>query len=655
MKQWILFLVVAVLAAGCKDEYDDSEVRLDISALEQRMEAVEKLCEEMNTNIGALQALVNALEEKDFVTRVAPVMRDEEVVGYTIVFEKAEAVTIYHGEKGEDGTEPVIGVKQDEDGMYYWTVDGEWLLADGEKVRTEGKEGVTPRLKVEGGYWYVSYDGEASWERLGAATAEGGEAMFKEVTYDEYSVYFTLADGTTLTLPMRSKLDIAFAETEGIACLPGKSVALAYTVTGGDEGTQIECLGDKGWDAEVSGELEGTLMVTAPNPMTEGKVLVFATNGAGQVTMKALRFTEGVLSLVSDAYELYAEGGTVDVEVNTDISYDLYIPEEVREWIALLPETRAEMRTDVLRFKVAENLSGQVREATIELRDAKGNCMEAFTIIQYQTGVIDGNIVFADKQVEQICVERFDTDGDAKLSLQEAAAVTDVTGLFHDCKTITSFNEFQYFTGVKEVPQDFCGSCENLVSIILPEGLASIGVNAFIHCSSLKTIRIPESVTYMDTGIFAYCSSLESVNIPKGITAIKYYTFAYCSSLKGIEIPAGVTSIENQVFAGCTTLVSINIPEGVTSIEEYTFHSCYSLPSIDIPASVTFIRNYAFYMCNNLKTVYCQAVEPPVLEDAFGNFTATLYVPVGSKEKYQQAEVWKNFETIEEMDFSVNN
>ena len=125
--------------------------------------------------------------------------------------------------------------------------------------------------------------------------------------------------------------------------------------------------------------------------------------------------------------------------------------------------------------------------------------------------------------------------------------------------------------------------------------------------------------------------------------------------LKGIEIPAGVTSIENQVFAGCTTLVSINIPEGVTSIEEYTFHSCYSLPSIDIPASVTFIRNYAFYMCNNLKTVYCQAVEPPVLEDAFGNFTATLYVPVGSKEKYQQAEVWKNFETIEEMDFSVNN
>lgn len=602
MKQWILFLVVAVLATGCKEGYDDSEVRLDISALEQRMEAVEKLCEEMNTNIGALQALVNALEEKDFVTRVAPVMRDEEVVGYTIVFEKAEAVTIYHGEKGEDGTEPVIGVKQDEDGMYYWTVDGEWLLADGEKVRTEGKEGVTPRLKVEGGYWYVSYDGEASWERLGAATAEGGEAMFKEVTYDEYSVYFTLADGTTLTLPMRSKLDLVFAETEGIACLPGGSVELAYTVTGGDEGTQIECLGDKGWDAEVSGGLEGTLMVTAPAPAVDGKVLVFATNGAGQVAMKALRFTEGMLSLVADAYELNAEGGIVEVEVNTDVYYNVYIPEEAKEWVSLLPKSRAEMRTDVLRFEVRQN-TGDKRDVVIELRDVKENVLKAFTIMQ------DGIIIFADKQVGQICVEHFDTNGDGVLSFEEAAAVTSISRLFDNYKTITSFNEFQYFTGVKEVP------------------------NAFRDCGDLASIVFPESIESISPHTFENCISLTSIELPNSLSSIGVYAFSGCKGLVHLAIPSKISVIETGVFQVCTSLISISIPSRVTSIKET-----------------------AFTNCNAISQIYCQAIEPPVCEgEVFSHFTATLYVPVGSKEKYQQTEVWKNFETIEEMDFSVNN
>lgn len=243
MKNLIKLLTVAAMlfAVGCQ-KYNDTPLKNRVGELENRVTALEELCKKMNTNISSLQTIVGALQKNDYVTSVTPVTKNGETIGYTIAFSKSAPITIYHGENGKDGANgadgkdgvngkdghtPVIGVRQDSDGVYYWTLDGEWLLDDaGNKIKAEGrdgqngtdgkdgadgKDGITPQLRIENGYWYVSTDNGTTWTNLGKATGEDGkdgkdgidgDSFFKSVdTTDSEYVVFTLADGTQIKLP----------------------------------------------------------------------------------------------------------------------------------------------------------------------------------------------------------------------------------------------------------------------------------------------------------------------------------------------------------------------------------------------------------------------------------------------------------------------
>ena len=136
----IIILISAVLVGLSSCTYDDSALVGRVENLEDRVTKLEKLCKEMNANIDAMAAIIEALETHDYITSVTPITKDGETVGYTITFAKGEPITIYNGEDGKDGVDgengadgkdgkdgytPVIGVEQDGDGIYYWTLDGE--------------------------------------------------------------------------------------------------------------------------------------------------------------------------------------------------------------------------------------------------------------------------------------------------------------------------------------------------------------------------------------------------------------------------------------------------------------------------------------------------------------------------------------------------
>ena len=263
----LLTLIVCCFTACHKD------IWAELENLDQRVTKLEELCKEMNTNITSLQTIVSVLQSNDFITGIVEIKKNGEVIGYTITFGKHDPITIYHGQDGKDGengqngadgkdgSTPVIGVAQDTDGVYYWTLNGEWLLDDnGNKLPVsgkdgqngtngsngqdgadgkdgqdgedgkdgadgqDGKDGVTPQLKIEEGYWFISYDNGATWTQLGKATGEDGkdgadgedgkdgqngadgkdgqdgDSMFQSVTQDENYVYFTLADGTVIKI-----------------------------------------------------------------------------------------------------------------------------------------------------------------------------------------------------------------------------------------------------------------------------------------------------------------------------------------------------------------------------------------------------------------------------------------------------------------------
>ena len=246
MKKYIICLVTICTLCGCKD---NSGLYGLLTDYDNRITALEQLCEKMNTNIGSLQTIVDAMQSGDYITAVTPIMSSGTETGYTITFAKHEPITIYHGKNGadgqngkdgkdgtngtngQDGHTPVIGVAQYTDGEYYWTLDGEWLLdGNGDKLRvtgengadgqngtngTNGTNGITPQLKIEADYWWISYDNGATWTQLGKAkgdkgdkgedgtngtNGQDGDSMFQSVTYDDNYVYFTLTNGTVLTV-----------------------------------------------------------------------------------------------------------------------------------------------------------------------------------------------------------------------------------------------------------------------------------------------------------------------------------------------------------------------------------------------------------------------------------------------------------------------
>lgn len=248
-RHYALLLVTAMAVFGCSKDYDDTELKQDISDLQSRVEKLETWCTTVNGQISALQGLVTALEAKDYVTGVSPVTN-----GYTINFSKSESITIYNGKdgaKGTDGVTPVIGVDKFE-GEYYWTVKigttaATWMLdADGKKIRTTGDKGVDGSAGINGQSPVLSVvtdtDGKVYWKvngewllnsgkkvqatgdkgdkgetgSAGAAGADGaqGDAVFAAdgVTVDKTkgTVTFTLAgeDGATFTLPMASEMKI---------------------------------------------------------------------------------------------------------------------------------------------------------------------------------------------------------------------------------------------------------------------------------------------------------------------------------------------------------------------------------------------------------------------------------------------------------------
>ena len=195
--------------------------------------------------------------------------------------------------------------------------------------------------------------------------------------------------------------------------------------------------------------------------------------------------------------------------------------------------------------------------------------------------------------------------------------------------------------------------CYNLVSASIPTTIKYIGTQAFESCG-LTSVTIPDGVTSI-YAVFERCYNLTSVTIPSSVTEI-WSTFQFCVSLTSITIPNGVKDIGNYSFYGCNNLSSIIIPNSVKSIGRSAFGSCYSLKSVTIPKSVTSITGEAFANCYGLRSIINLNPTPVEISStvfyAIDKSACTLYVPAGSKSAYLSADEWKDFNIIEMPDVS---
>lgn len=225
-------------------------------------------------------------------------------------------------------------------------------------------------------------------------------------------------------------------------------------------------------------------------------------------------------------------------------------------------------------------------------------------------------ILFEDENVEDICLENWDTDSNGVLTVAEAAAVDDLGLVFYD-KYITSFDELKYFTGLTEIPYN-AFAYSSIRSVTLPDNVRTIDDQAFYYCSLLERINIPDWVRTIGDKAFYGCRNLKTIDLncvlsigenafyDTGITSlhlpgtVKYIygsIAGHCSKLEEITVDGsdwfdsrdncnGIISAGNTLIQGCKNTV---IPNTVTSISCDAFKDCISLKTLRIPASVTYI------------------------------------------------------------------
>lgn len=477
-------------------------------------EALQRLCNETNTNLSALQTIVTALQNNDYITSVDPLTENGKVVGYTIKFAKSNPIVIYNGKDGADGNTPVIGVKKDTDGIYYWTLDGEFIVVDGLKIKAQGtdgnngvdgSDGVTPKLEIREGYWWISYDNGTNWTQLGKATGEDGkDADSIKITQDENNVYFELADGTVITI---SKT--------------GQSVA-PNIIQFADENVKKLCVGM--WDTNGDLELSYDEAATVTSLGT-----TFTGNSEIQIFNELKHFTG--LTVLDDAFSGCSNLWKVTIPVNVE-------------------------------SMTFNNFKGCVSLKTITFE--KGSKLKAFT------GGHDNNY--------KILGAFLDCKSLTTIEIPASVESLGTAFKGSSLRTITfeKGSKLKSITGGYQNKDNYSGAlsdCKALTFIEIPASVETIEIAAFKGCSSLEMITFEkgsklESISGVrDLGAFDGAINLTTVDMSEctQVKRIDEYTFYGNSNLRlfkiGTEIPP---TCKDYTFYNINPYSVLKVPSGCT-------------------------------------------------------------------------------------------
>lgn len=587
-KVWIACSMVCACMFGlssCGDDYDDSELRGDIENLDSRITALEEWQKSVNTDIRSLQSLVEALEDKDYVTAVTPL---EDGTGYVISFLKSGNVTIKHGEKGEDGTTPVISVKQDSDGKHYWTVNGEWLLDNGNKMPVTGEKGdkgadsIAPQVRInkDTNLWEISTDGGKTWTSTGikatgdkgntGAQGPQGDAIFAkdgiDYTSDLDNVIFTLADGTKITLPRTSALTVGFESYETFMLTPTTNViniVLPETLKEEDYTALV---------AEVKNEA--------------GVGMDFQTRAASspwQVKLTEPTFTNGK----------YQNNAKVTVTATGANNGDK----------AILKITLIDNRgKEISASRVLEYFNGVIVDISAgEL----SNVLSGITLTNINALKVTGTL----------------NETDFKY-IRENLTALEVLDLSGTSMTVFPNRGLAFYNGDNTT----------LKEVILPEGLTSIEEAAFANCTALEKLNVPSTVNTLGRWILEN-TKVTSFTIPQRVTEIPASCF-YGSAITTINIPPSVKTIGNWAFQNAK-LTEVVIPSSVTSIGKWAFgcnNDNPALQSVIIEANITEIPVCCFYLQTKLTSLSLPEGITAIGDDAFcGCKISSLTLPSSLK------------------------
>lgn len=381
-------VLLAVLAMLCsctgmvQDELDRTRAKL---------KELKALADTVNLNLERLGVIVDHLDDSH---TIEPASLQETEGGYKVSFRDGREIFIAYGKDGQDGKTFIpVGARSDEDGLYYWTLNGEWLLdEDGNMMRagaTDGSDGIVPQIKVEDGFWWISLDGGLTFDKLASIEEMNGVGVFSEVDISDPSkIVMTLLDGTVLEVPLyRAPLKVHFegGPRDTVSIAAGERLSIPYSVVvEGD--TDLPIVVTSGTDGTYLSEIvegdqpgQGTVIVQAPSVFSEGYILLNAYCGEYSA-IKIISFTErdypegGVLRAGSSA-------GSRTVAYN--VSFD-YVASSDADWVSV----SADPVSGTITLDLQENAADTLRTCTVSVspKDNPDFVCTTYMVIQ-ATGV----------------------------------------------------------------------------------------------------------------------------------------------------------------------------------------------------------------------------------------------------------------------------
>lgn len=649
-------MILGLLSLVSCTEYDEVAMWNKNEDMGSRLAALEELCSQLNTNIVSLQQIVEALQGNDYVTGVVPVVENGETVGYTISFSKSGPVTIYHGKKGENGqngTTPVIGVEQDTDGLYYWTLDGEWLTDDeGSKILAQGMAGKSAyELAVEKGYRGTLDEWLAS---LNGSNGDDGKSAYELAVENGYQ-------GT---------------EEEWLASLKGSAGDQ------GDDGVtpKLEVRDDGYWYISYdNGQTWNKLGPATGDPGEDGDSM-FSDIDVSDPDYLVLTLAETGASIklpyYKDKFDLLFVSGSDRVKemsvycgpgATAEVEYELTNPLNVQVAIECISHSGYEVAVD----KSAKKITVSAPDDPAAITDPESE------ILVFASD--DERTVMRKLVVKQ--VKYIDYRATRQLDWEKSSVNPRFWG--EDCKFLDEQSTYDSATGegrwaytgtvIYITDAAFSGEA-GLQEIVIPASVVEVGRNlwnetggggAFQNCTALTSVVFEgDNLSKINLNTFNGCSALSSIELPESLEKIEYNAFDDCSALKSIVIPDKVTYIGEGAFAICTGLQEAYIGDGVTEIAAKAFAECTALKTVVIGKSIQRIGDQAFNTRSSWDQMTLEKITVLFDDIASGSFPVLesgsrgvfpkpggwdlvsykIYVPKGTKAEYQKN--WSDYSSL---------
>lgn len=531
-------LAATLFTAGftsCGDDYDDTEIKGQITELDKRVTTLE---EKVKTDIAAIQAAINTINGHDYVTGVKPLAD-----GYEITFAKGTVATIKNGtngtngtngvkgEDGKDGVTPVLTAVKEADGQFYWYVNGQPLMDDTDnKVLTSRIPTIEAAVYAiaDGGddktYWQIN--GEWLLDDAGKkllVTAEAQPVKFDaEVNKEEGTITFTFTENEVKKdyVVNIAKSELAIVESEAIGAVKGIMFV-------GEDNVYTVAI-PEGWDevtvrADIASDDANKTAITRTGSWAKFEIAKDA--GVATIKAKPTTYTGGEIA------ELTVTMTNKDGEKLTG---SMFVKMVVKEALDLSGSEGA----GALKTKL-EEVGKYYNAITITNATMDGTDWAALKDYKYATALTISNTNIAKVPANALAGNKVLKEFTGHASLNEIGE-----GAFAGCTNLATL------TTVNNVTQIGESAFEGCVKIINPTfgTLTALGANAFKGCTEFNTLpTLGSGITVLPAGVFEG-TALAAVELNNVLT-IGANAFKDCTKLATVTFNI-VTSIGESAFEG---------------------------------------------------------------------------------------------------------